>query len=301
MNISGNFKQIINILLGICIVTILFLISDASLLVIALCPILLAIVCFSYGLSKYLIALGLGLLMAYIFSNFKFIILNILPFLIISLIFIAIIKSGISDKEQIVISWIFISLILILIYKLSMLMENVDINKLAKELKGALEESTNYKIPISYYKASFALYPAILSSISLIYSLIGLKIIRNFLSYKNLGKDLANVNTFRLEKKDLLLISIFSLVSYFLLGFFGVNKSYIMLNIIFMLLAIFTFNGMFTFDYILTYRQSLISRSLQWFFILMFFYLLAIMFFILGIIDLFMDLRKKLGGIYGKI
>ena len=301
MEVSKNIKQIINILLGICLFTILLLISDASLIVFAFCPILLAIVYFSYGLGKYLLTIAFSLMLAFIFADFRFMALNILPLFIISLIFLLIIKSDISDREQIIISWVFISLILIVIYKLSMLVENIDIDKLANDLKKALEEVSDYKIAIDYYKASFALYPAILSSASLIYSLIGLKIIRNFLSYKNIGKDLLSVNTFRLEKKDLLVIFVIAIVIYFLLGFFGVNKLYIRINIIFMIFAIFTFNGMFTFDYILTYRQNLLTKTLQWFFILLFFYLLAIMFFILGIIDVFMDLRKKLGGIYGKI
>ena len=301
MEVSKNIKQIINILLGICLFTILLLISDASLIVFAFCPILLAIVYFSYGLGKYFLTIAFSLVLVFIFADFRFMVLNILPLFIISLIFLLIIKSDISDREQIIISWVFISLILIVIYKLSMLVENIDIDKLANDFKKALEEVSDYKIAIDYYKASFALYPAILSSASLIYSLIGLKIIRNFLSYKNIGKDLLSVNTFRLEKKDLLVIFVISIVIYFLLGFFGVNKLYIRINIIFMIFAIFTFSGLFTFDYILTYRQNLLSKTLQWFFILLFFYLLAIMFFILGIIDVFVDLRKKLGGIYGKI
>ena len=140
-----------------------------------------------------------------------------------------------------------------------------------------------------------------IASLSLIYSAISLKIIRNYLAYKKIGKDMVALRDIRLDKKDFSTIIIASIILYFIVRFLGVKDIYIRTNLIWICLSILLFNGMGVYDYMLSMRKSLLSRGLQWFFVIVFFYIFAVFFVIIGFADIFIDIRNKSRRSYGQI
>lgn len=300
MEFSKNINKIVDYISVAALIAILLLLTNGNILLFATCPILLSLVYLTKGFKEFALSSFMAILLGLLFINPKAIAFDLVPIFLISILFILLIRLGISDKQQIFISFIVLSIIFIVVYKLAMVDAGMNISKLAKEIYNDLEISTTYDLKLEYIEASFALYPAMLATISLIYSLLGLKIIKNFLSFKNMGKDMAPLALIRLSKKDFAKIVIGATAIYFIASFLGFKELYIRLNLMWIILIILFFNGMGVYDYLLRRRQSLLSRGLQWFFIIIFFYIFAIFFIILGFADIFLDIRRKPRRSYGQ-
>lgn len=301
MEISKNINKIVDYLSIGAIITVLLLVTDGNVLLFATCPILLALVYLTKGFKEFGISLLMAIILAILFISTDVIAFDFVPIFLISLLFIAMTRSTISDKYQILISFLVISLILIIVYKLAMLDAGLDIRILANDLYDELKLNTSYDLKLEYIESIFALYPAMIASLSLIYSAISLKIIKNYLAYKKIGKDMVALRDIRLDKKDFSTIIIASIILYFIVRFLGVKDIYIRTNLIWICLSILLFNGMGVYDYMLSRRKSLLSRGLQWFFVIVFFYIFAVFFVIIGFADIFMDIRNNARRSYGQI
>ena len=301
MEISKNFNKKMDLLFATLLLTALLLLTAGNILVYATVPILFAIVFFVRGAKEFFACAILAALLGFIFMDKAVIAYNLGPLALITLIFIGLARSSLSDKSQIFIGFILISAISIISYKLVMIENGMSINSMAKTLYDDLLANTNYDLGLEYIEATVALYPAILASLAMVYSIFGQKVVRNYLNYKDLGKDMAKLNTIRLEKNDFFLIIISSIIIYFVLVFLGIKEIYVLTNLIWIGLMILIFNGMSAYDYLMNRRQSLLSRGLQWFFVIILFYLFAIFFMILGLLDIFIDIRNKTRRAYGQI
>ncbi|WP_282930085.1 DUF2232 domain-containing protein [Anaerococcus sp. Marseille-Q7828] len=301
MEISKNINKIVDYLSIGAIIAVLLLVTDGSVMLFATCPILLALVYLTRGFKEFGISLIMAIVFAFLFISPDVIASDLVPIFLISLLFIVMTRSTISDKYQILIGFLVISLILIIAYKLAMVEAGLDITKLANDLYEELKLNTSYDLKLEYIESVFALYPAMIASLSLIYSAISLRIIRNYLAYKKMGKDMVSLRDIRLDKKDFSTIIIASIILYFIARFLGVKDIYIRTNLIWICLSILMFNGMGVYDYMLSRRKFLLSRGLQWFFVIVFFYIFAVFFVIIGFADIFMDIRNKARRSYGQI
>lgn len=295
MDISKNINKIVNILFYICLVSILTITAGDSFLLLASIPIIFSAIGLDKGIGEFLIVFASSFLIGLIFGDFKQNILFFIPILLLSLIQIGLVKSNLSDKDQIFINFALASLLFIGIYKYQMINENITITDMANEMKEVFSTNLEYDIPENIYELSFALYPSILSGLAMIYSLFSLKIVRNFLAYKNKGEDIKNLNTIRLSKKDFICLIAIALVIYFILSFaISVPANYIFANIIGIFAILLILNGILTYDYLTMRKAGALSRSMRWFFIIIFFYFFMFIFILLGISDIFIDFRKKI-------
>ncbi|WP_262122036.1 hypothetical protein [Anaerococcus sp. Marseille-Q5996] len=301
MDISKNINKIVNILFYICLVSILTITAGDSFLLLASIPIIFSAIGLDKGIGEFLIVFASSFLIGLIFGDFKQNILFFIPILLLSLIQIGLVKSNLSDKDQIFINFALASLLFIGIYKYQMINENITITDMANEMKEVFSTNLEYDIPENIYELSFALYPSILSGLAIIYSLFSLKIVRNFLAYKNKGEDIKNLNTIRISKKDSICLIAIALVIYFVLSFaISVPANYIFANIIGIFAILLILNGILTYDYLTMRKAGALSRSMRWFFIIIFFYFFMFIFILLGISDIFIDFRKKIRRIDGK-
>ncbi len=295
MDISKNINKIVNILFYICLVSILTITAGDSFLLLASIPIIFSAIGLDKGIGEFLIVFASSFLIGLIFGDFKQNILFFIPILLLSLIQIGLVKSNLSDKDQIFINFALSSLLFIGIYKYQMINENITITDMANEMKEVFSTNLEYDIPENIYELSFALYPSILSGLAIIYSLFSLKIVRNFLAYKNKGEDIKNLNTIRLSKKDFICLIAIALIIYFVLSFaISVPANYIFANIIGIFTILLILNGILTYDYLTMRKAGALSRSMRWFFIIIFFYFFMFIFILLGISDIFIDFRKKI-------
>lgn len=295
MDISKNINKIVNILFYICLVSILTITAGDSFLLLASIPIIFSAIGLDKGIGDFLIVFASSFLIGLIFGDFKQNILFFIPILLLSLIQIGLVKSNLSDKDQIFINFALASLLFIGIYKYQMINENITITDMANEMKEVFSTNLEYDIPDNIYELSFALYPSILAGFAMIYSLFSLKIVRNYLAYKNKGVDIKNLNTIRLSKKDFICLIAIALVIYFILSFaISVPANYIFANIIGIFAILLILNGILTYDYLTMRKAGALSRSMRWFFIIIFFYFFMFIFILLGISDIFIDFRKKI-------
>ena len=157
MEISKNINKIVDYLSIGAIITVLLLVTDGNVLLFATCPILLALVYLTKGFKEFGISLLMAFLLAILFINPDVIAFDLVPIFLINLLFIAITRSTISDKYQILISFLIISLILIIVYKLAMVDAGLDIRTLANDLYDELKLNTSYDLKLEYIESIFAL------------------------------------------------------------------------------------------------------------------------------------------------
>lgn len=175
-----------------------------------------------------------------------------------------------------------------------MVNQGLDLKSMAEDLKEIFEQNADYAIADETYELSLAMYPAVLSSLSLIYAVISLKLVRNFMAHRNKGKDMLALNNLRLSKKDaLIIIGFAALMELLLPTIFAIKKDFVIANVIWIIASILLLNGMLVYDYIMRRRRSSLSRGMQWFFVIIFFYFFAIMFIVFGLADIFVDFRAR--------
>lgn len=289
----SNINKLVDVLVMIALLSSLLAFTDGSMAIFLTCPILLALIYLSRGRKQYfLIFLG-SMLMGLLFTDLTSIFYNMLALGIISLLFIGLTKSDYSDKNQILISFAVISLLFIIFYKISMLEEGLTIESMAIKLKEIIQANTSYDFDMEIYRQSVAMYPSILSGIGLLYSIFSLKVIRNYLAYKGLSDDMKSLNSIRITRKDAIIFLVIATVIYLIFKRLGINSTYIIANIIWIMFILLLLNGLLIYDYLMSENRTLLSRGLSWFFIIIFFSFFAIFFIMLGLMDMILDIRRR--------
>lgn len=294
MGINKNYKKVIEPIFMVALMSILIFLSNVSLLILATGPILLSIYIFKYGYKGFLTTLLGTFIIGLLYMDIKDLIVLVGLIFLLSLCFYLPIRYQRDDKREILTVFVLITFILVASFGFSLVKEGLSLDYLASEIKGIVEESLEYELPVEYIKLSIGLYPSFFAFFSFIYSIIGIKLIRNYVSIKlDLVDDLKKANELRLEYKDILAFVAFSALSYLLALLFKIDMNYVYLNIVGIILVVIAFNGLSAYDYMISKSSIPVSRGFQWFFIIILLEFLLIFFVILGFIDIILDIRKK--------
>lgn len=170
---------------------------------------------------------------------------------------------------------------------------DIKIVELTKEFEKIISKQ-NIKIENKMIENSIKTIPSFIIIFSLIYSLISLKLVRNYLNfkYKNI-RDLRKINSFRIVPKDLIIIFISLIVAIIICKLLKLSNEFIILNSIVTLKSIFVLNGAFLLDYYISFKKSKVSKIINWFFIFLLFTYISEAIALVGILDIFINLRKK--------
>ncbi len=294
MGINENYKKVIEPIFMVALISILIFLSNVSLLILATGPILLSIYIFKYGYKGFLLTFVGTFILGLLYMDIRDLIVLVGLIFLISLCFYLPIRYQKNDKRQILTVFILLTLILTGSFSYSLVKEGLSLDYLANEMREIIEGSLEYDMPLEYIKLSIGLYPSFFAFFSFIYSLIGIKLIRNYVSIKlALVDDLKNANELRLEYKDMLGFVAFVGISYMVAFIFKLDMNYIYLNLFGIFLVVMAFNGLSTYDYMISKSSIPVSRGFQWFFIIILLEFLLIFFVILGFIDIILDIRKE--------
>lgn len=294
MGINENYKKVIEPIFMVALISILIFLSNVSLLILATGPILLSIYIFKYGYKGFLLTFVGTFILGLLYMDIRDLIVLVGLIFLISLCFYLPIRYQKNDKRQILTVFILLTLILVASFSYGLVKEGLSLDYFTKEIKGMIEGSLEYELSVEYIKLSIGLYPSFFAFFSFIYSLIGIKLIRNYVSIKlSLVDDLRKVNELRLEYKDLLALVAFSFITYILAFLFKIDMNYVHLNVLGIILVVIAFNGLSAYDYMIANSSIPVSRGFQWFFIIILLEFLLIFFVILGFIDIILDIRKK--------
>lgn len=294
MDINKKLNKVIEVIFMIALVGILVFVSNISIISLGLVPVLFSIYIFRRGYLKFLLVFILTSLAGFLYMDLFDNLAIFSVFLLLSLVFSLNIKYLKTDKAQIVCTAIITCLIFIGLYKLSMYKEGLSLDDLANGVRQMVEMNYDYKFSTEAYKLSLSLYPSIFAFFAMIYSLLGIKVIRNYINIKDGSlKDLEKVNEIRIEKKNLLTIGVFVAIIYIVSKILRIEEAYIRVNIFAIILEILAFNGLSAYDYMIARSNIPLSRGFQWFFIIILLQFLLVLFIILGFIDIILDIRKK--------
>ena len=232
-----------------------------------------------------------GLFLALIDRNLAYFLM--LPMLISGLIIYYIIKRNKTDKDSIKILTLIFSVLSLAIIGYLYTKTGLKINEIVKNIEKVFIEQ-DFKFDKEIIRKSLKTMPSLVVFFSLIYSMISLKLVRNYLNYKNENiRDLRRVNTIRIEVNDLKLIFASLIISIALSKLIGFSKEFIYLNSIMTLKLIFSINGILLIDYFVTLRKNKLSRVFNWFLLFILFSYAGEIIALIGFIDTFVNLRKK--------
>lgn len=232
-----------------------------------------------------------GLFLALIDRNLAYFLM--LPMLISGLIIYYIIKRNKTDKDSIKILTLIFSVLSLAIIGYLYTKTGLKINGIVKNIEKVFIEQ-DFKFDKEIIRKSLKTMPSLVVFFSLIYSMISLKLVRNYLNYKNENiRDLRRVNTIRIEVNDLKLIFASLIISIALSKLIGFSKEFIYLNSIMTLKLIFSINGILLIDYFVTLRKNKLSRVFNWFLLFILFSYAGEIIALIGFIDTFVNLRKK--------
>lgn len=294
MDINKKLNNIVEAVFMLSLVGILVFVSNISIIPLALVPVLFSIYIFRNGFGKFFLLFVLGASISLLYMDLCDSLAVFISILAISLLFTLVIKYIKSDKAEIVLVAIALSLIFIGLYVFAMRREGVSLDSLAANMKEYLENSLDYNFSLDVYKLSLALFPSMFTFFSVIYSILGIKLIRNYVNIKEGSlEDLDNINEIRIESKDILTIIAFMAIIYIVCNFLKLNMTYVKVNILAILVEILAFNGLSAYDYMISKSNIPLSRGFQWFFVIILLQFLIILFIILGFIDIILDVRKK--------
>lgn len=294
MELRKKLESLMDIIFVIALSLTCLYFSKTSLIFIGIIPILYAIFYFKKGGLRFILAVLATYLIGLIFSPGDKLVFSFLPLIIIGISLIILIGLKFSDKVQIVAAFIIISLVFIFLYKYKMVEEKLTIETLAIDLKENFEGLYPYNFDSDLYKMVIALYPAVIGSISLLYAILSIKLIRNYLAYKGFDfTDMDGLDKMRIGSKEFFIILIIEVLIYYLLGFLAMEKTYILGNLMLINFTIFAINGFGLFAYKLKDSKLPLSRAFKWFLILVFLEILIIPFAIFGLLDVFVDFRAR--------
>ncbi len=294
MTSTNKMNRIIEPIFVIAMSLISLYLAKTSFVFLGLVPILFAIFYFNEGFLSFLVgALG-TYLMGLFFIDKDDLILALLPIILISFAFIIPIAIKVDDKNQILTGFIISSLVFIFLYKYRMLVDKLSLENLALNLKENFEKIYSYNMDLDIYRLTVASYPAVIASISLAYSIASVKLIRNYLAYRTDSyTDIRNLDDLRINLKGLVAIILIEGLIYYMASLWGIDRSYIIINLVFMNFTFFVINGLSLFDYLLRKSKLPLSRAFQRFFLLVLFQVLALPLAIIGMLDIFIDFRRR--------
>lgn len=294
MTLTKKINRLIETIFVMSLTLICLFLSQRSLIFVGMIPIIFAIFYFNEGIISLLTGIFGTYFMGLVFVDSDTLFMNLLPLIFSSIGLIVVIGLKLSDRAEILSSFIISSLIFIFIYKYKMYVDNTTIDDLAVNLKANFESIYPYTLDLDLYRFTSSLYPALLAWVSMFYSILSVKLVRNYLAYKSDSyTDIKNLDQLRINIKDLIILLIIELVIFYLGKFLGIKDIYLLGNLVLLTMMFFAVNGVSLFDYILKNSTIPLTRGFQWFFIVILIQIFLIPLIILGILDVFIDFRAR--------
>lgn len=232
-----------------------------------------------------------GLLL--IFINRTLTYFMMFPMIVLGIGIFYLIKINKTDKDAIKILSIIFSVLSLAIIGYLYTRSGIKLNDLLNHLYKIFEEN-NFKFDKEIIRKSLKTMPSVIILFSLVHSMISLKLVRNYLNYKDESmRDLKNIKGLRIELKDLIVIFGFLAISILLSKFFSLSNEFIILNSIMSLKFIFGINGILILVYLVSLKRSGISKIINWILIFLLFTYTSEIIAIIGFIDVFVNFRKK--------
>lgn len=225
--------------------------------------------------------------------NIRITIFLMFPMIIFGNVLYDLIKKNKTDKYSLKVLTIIFSVLSLTIIGYLYSKSDINFNFLVDATEKIFKDQ-NFKIDKEIIRRSLKTIPLVFIFFSLIYSMISLKLVRNYLNYKNENiRDLRRINAIRIDIKDLRDIFICLIISAILCKILSFSNEFILLNSIMALKLLFCVNGVLLIDYFVSLRKSKAARIINWFLLFILFAYISEIIAIIGFIDVFLNLRRK--------
>lgn len=225
--------------------------------------------------------------------NIRITIFLMFPMIIYGNVLYDLIKKNKTDKYSLKVLTIIFSVLSLTIIGYLYSKSDINFNFLVDATEKIFKDQ-NFKIDKEIIRKSLKTIPLVFIFFSLIYSMISLKLVRNYLNYKNENiRDLRRINTIRIDIKDLRDIFICLIISVILCKILSFSNEFILLNSIMAFKLLFSVNGVLLIDYFVSLKKSKVARIINWFLLFIFFAYISDIIATIGFIDIFLNLRKK--------
>lgn len=225
--------------------------------------------------------------------NIRMTIFLMSPMIIFGNVLYDLIKKNKTDKYSLKVLTIIFSVLSLTIIGYLYSKSDINFNFLVDATE-KIFKAQNFKIDKEIIRKSLKTIPLVFIFFSLIYSMISLKLVRNYLNYKNENiRDLRRINTIRIDIKDLRDIFICLIISAILCKILSFSNEFILLNSIMALKLLFSVNGVLLIDYFVSLKKSKTARIINWFLLFILFAYISEIIAIIGFIDVFLNLRRK--------
>lgn len=225
--------------------------------------------------------------------NIRITIFLMFPMIIFGNVLYDLIKKNKTDKYSLKVLTIIFSVLSLTIIGYLYSKSDINLNFLVDATEKIFKDQ-NFKIDKEIIRKSLKTIPLVFIFFSLIYSMISLKLVRNYLNYKNENiRDLRRINTIRIDIKDLRDIFICLIISAILCKILSFSNEFIVLNSIMALKLLFCVNGVLLIDYFVSLKKSKVARIINWFLLFILFAYISDIIAIIGFIDVFLNLRRK--------
>lgn len=225
--------------------------------------------------------------------NIRMTIFLMSPMIIFGNVLYDLIKKNKTDKYSLKVLTIIFSVLSLTIIGYLYSKSDINLNFLVDATEKIFKDQ-NFKINKVIIRKSLKAIPLVFIFFSLIYSMISLKLVRNYLNYKNENiRDLRRINTIRIDIKDLRDIFICLIISAILCKILSFSNEFILLNSIMALKLLFCVNGVLLIDYFVSLKKSKAARIINWFLLFILFAYISEIIAIIGFIDVFLNLRRK--------
>lgn len=225
--------------------------------------------------------------------NIRITIFLMSPMIIFGNVLYDLIKKNKTDKYSLKVLTIIFSVLSLTIIGYLYSKSDINLNFLVDATE-KIFKAQNFKIDKEIIRKSLKTIPLVFIFFSLIYSMISLKLVRNYLNYKNENiRDLRRINTIRIDIKDLRDIFICLIISVLLCKILSFSNEFILLNSIMALKLLFCVNGVLLIDYFVSLKKSKAARIINWFLLFILFAYISEIIAIIGFIDVFLNLRRK--------
>lgn len=225
--------------------------------------------------------------------NIRITIFLMFPMIIFGNVLYDLIKKNKTDKYSLKVLTIIFSVLSLTIIGYLYSKSDINLNFLVDATEKIFKDQ-NFKIDKEIIRKSLKTIPLVFIFFSLIYSMISLKLVRNYLNYKNENiRDLRRINTIRIDIKDLRDIFICLIISVILCKILSFSNEFILLNSIMAFKLLFSVNGVLLIDYFVSLKKSKAARIINWFLLFILFAYISEIIAIIGFIDVFLNLRRK--------
>lgn len=225
--------------------------------------------------------------------NIRITIFLMSPMIIFGNVLYDLIKKNKTDKYSLKVLTIIFSVLSLTIIGYLYSKSDINLNFLVYATEKIFKDQ-NFKINKVIIRKSLKAIPLVFIFFSLIYSMISLKLVRNYLNYKNENiRDLRRINTIRIDIKDLRDIFICLIISVILCKILSFSNEFILLNSIMAFKLLFFLNGVLLIDYFVSLKKSKVARIINWFLLFIFFAYISDIIATMGFIDIFLNLRRK--------